>query len=308
MNAKLQKEPRPNAPCALEAPAFPVFFVTGLSGAGKSTVLNVFEDMYFFTMDGLPASLIPEVVMVLNRNNLTGFQGLVIGVNMLQSVSMRDCRQALISLRKKGIRPSIIFVEANAQVLLQRYAATRRPHPLQAEGLGLEEALTVERRRLALFRDAADLLIDTSGYSIHDLRRVIQEKWHIMQNSAHALKVHLISFGFKYGTPSEADMVFDLRFLPNPYFVPELKPHSGLDKAVAAYVLEQEPGISFARRITDFLQYLLPLYEAEGRYRIAIAIGCTGGRHRSVALTEALAAALRNKYAISKEHRHLQLG
>ena len=286
-----------------------MLFVTGLSGAGKSTVLNVFEDMHFFTMDGLPASLIPEVVAVLNRKALTGFQGLVIGLNRLYADSLHDCRKAIISLRQQNIQPSIIFVEAKTQILMQRYAATRRPHPLQAEGLGLEQALEEERGRLAVFRDTADLVLDTSGYSIHDLRRVIQDKWNVVLDNTHTLKVHLISFGFKYGTPSEADMVFDLRFLSNPYFVPDLKEHSGLDNAVASYVLDQEPGFSFTKRITDFLQYLLPLYETEGRYRITIAIGCTGGRHRSVALAEALATTLKNSnYTISKEHRHLALG
>ncbi len=300
-NFSLKKESGP-------VPDFPVVLVTGLSGAGKSTVLNVFEDMRFFTMDGLPASLVQGVTEVLNKNSLLQFRGLVIGVNLLQTDSDRLCNEAMICLRKQGIRPSILFVEAKPAVLLRRYAETRRPHPLGSEGLGLEQALEEERNRLALFREKADLVLDTSGYSIHDLRRVIQNKWQALHASAHTTKVHLISFGFKYGTPSEADMVFDLRFLPNPYFVPELKALSGLDAPVADYVLRQEPGAGFMARLRDFLLYLLPLYEKEGRYRMTIAIGCTGGRHRSVAITCALAAELeRCEFSLSTEHRHLEL-
>lgn len=288
---------------------FPVVFVTGLSGAGKSTVLNVFEDMRFFTMDGLPAPLIPELTGLLNSENLSQFNGLVLGVNLLQADFIRDCHQAIVALRQRGIAPSLLFVEANPQALMRRYATTRRPHPLESEGLGLEQALEEEQSRLAPVRDMADLIIDTSDYSIHDLRRVIQSRWQKVREHAHTLKVHVVSFGFKYGTPADADMVFDLRFLPNPYFVPELKAHSGLDKSVADYVLGQEPGVTFLQRTTDYLLYLLPLYEAEGRYRITLGIGCTGGRHRSVAFTESLASALKKRdFAVSTEHRHLELG
>ncbi len=296
------------AKVSMPAADFPVIFVAGLSGAGKSTVLNVFEDMRFFTMDGLPATLIRDVAKVLNKNSLPHCQGLVIGVNLLQTDSVPICNEALVALRQKKIAPSILFVEAKAAVLMRRYAETRRPHPLEREGLGLEQALEEERVRLVQLRERADLVLDTSDYSIHDLRRVIQKKWQALRASAYAMKVHLISFGFKYGTPAEADMVFDLRFLPNPYFVPELKALSGMDEPVAMYVLEQEPGTGFVARLRDFLLYLLPLYEAEGRYRITIAVGCTGGRHRSVAVTQALGEAMKkHEFAVSTEHRHLEL-
>ena len=298
----------PDAP-DMSAKDFPVVFVTGLSGAGKSTVLNVFEDMRFFTMDGLPAPLIPELTTLLTRETLSQFNGLVLGVNLLQAEFIRDCHEALAALRQRGIAPSLLFVEAKPAALMRRYATTRRPHPLESEGLGLEQALEEEQSRLAPVRDLADLIIDTSDYSIHDLRRVIQSKWQKVREHAHTLKVHLVSFGFKYGTPADADMVFDLRFLPNPYFVPELKAHSGLDKPVAEYVLGQEPGSTFLQRSTEYLLYLLPLYEAEGRYRFTLGIGCTGGRHRSVAFTEAVARTLKRRdFAVSIEHRHLELG
>lgn len=292
-----------------QQPDFPVIFVTGLSGAGKTTVLNVFEDMRFFTMDGLPANLISGVTKVLNKENLGDFKGLVLGINLLHPGAVPLYNEAMDKLHKRGISPGVLFVEAKSSVLMQRYATTRRPHPLEGEGLGLEQALEEEHKRLALVREKADLVIDSSSYSIHDLRRVIQKKWETLQERAHAMKVHLISFGFKYGTPSEADMMFDLRFLPNPYFVPELKAMSGLDQPIVDFVLQCDPGMTFVSKLAEFLLYLLPQYESEGRYRLTIAIGCTGGRHRSVAVTQAMSKTLtENGFLVTTEHRHLELG
>lgn len=288
---------------------FPVIFVTGLSGAGKSTVLNVFEDMHFFTMDGLPATVVSNLAGALGKDAIGEFRGLVMGVNLLNPGAVAAFNQALSDLAEAGIFPGILFVEAQAPIIVRRYATTRRPHPLESEGLGLEQSLEAERTRLGPVREKADLVIDTSNYSIHDLRRAIQKKWETLHERTHSLKVHLISFGFKYGTPSEADMVFDLRFLPNPFFIPELKPMSGLDKPVSDFLLGAEPGTSFVEKLKDFLLYLLPLFENEGRYRTTIAIGCTGGRHRSVAVTQAIAEALKeHDFPITTEHRHLELG
>lgn len=288
---------------------FPVIFVTGLSGAGKSTALNVFEDMHFFTMDGLPANVLVNITEALAKGSLSEFRGLVIGVHLLHASAVSLFTEAIAHLNGQGVFPGVLFVEAKPSIIMQRYATTRRPHPLENEGLGLEKALEEENNRLALIREKAELVIDTSSYSIHDLRRTIQKKWAVLHERSRSLKVHLISFGFKYGTPAEADMVFDLRFLPNPYFIPELKSMSGLDAPVADFVLGADPGRTFAARLTEFLLYLLPLYENEGRYRMTLAIGCTGGRHRSVAATQALAAALtQHDFSITTEHRHLELG
>ena len=299
----------PQVSAASSSPVFPVIFIAGLSGAGKSTVLNVFEDIRFFTMDGLPANLVFEVTDVLHKNSMAQFKGLAIGVNMLQAEAITIFNEALERLGASGIPSSILFVEANSSIIMKRYAATRRPHPLDGENLGLEQAIKTEKSRLERVREKADLVVDTSAFSIHDLRRIIQKKWQSLQERPHTLKVHLISFGFKYGTPSEADMVFDLRFLPNPYFVPELKAQSGLDAAVAGYVLHNEPGKGYLETLTAFLHYLLPLFENEGRYRLAVALGCTGGRHRSVAVTQALGNTLKeNGFVVTTEHRHLELG
>jgi UPF0042 nucleotide-binding protein len=175
--------------------------------------------------------------------------------------------------------------------------------------LGLEQGLEMERNRLRHLRKTADLVLDTSSHSVHDLRRVIQNKWKHLRSLTRTLRIHLLTFGFKYGTPSEADMMFDLRFLPNPFFIPELKELSGLDKPVVDYVLEQEPGKEFFARLSNFLYFILTQLESEGRFRLTIAIGCTGGRHRSVAVAEALAGLLRKDgYTLTLEHRHLLLG
>ena len=245
----------------------PIFIITGLSGAGKSTVLHVFEDMRLFTADGVPPELMPEMVRLL------------------------------------------LYLEADPAVIMRRYATTRRPHPLEREGVGLEQAVREEMERLAPVREIADKVIDTSSFSIHDLRRIIQRKWNSTLERLHTIKVNLISFGFKYGVPREADLVFDLRFLPNPYFVEELRPQTGKESAIAEYVFSEPLGKEFKKRLIDFLSFLLPLYDAEGRYRITIALGCTGGKHRSVAMTEALMRALkRQDYTVSVEHRHMELG
>ena len=286
-----------------------VIVITGLSGSGKSTALRVFEDMGFFTVDGLPAALVPQFVTMFSQASLTDYKGVVIGMDLRQSTFAAEYEDAMETLRAAGFSPRLLFIEAKPAVLMQRYATTRRPHPLEKEGFGLEQALKVERSRLKKLRESADMVIDTSTHSVHDLRRALQSKWSIFSKSDRELRVHLITFGFKYGTPSEADMVFDLRFLPNPYFVEELQPLSGKDALVAAYVLHQDPGATFLHKLTDFLLYLLEENEKEGRYRLTIAIGCTGGRHRSVAVAEALNAAfLAHSFVTSLEHRHLELG
>jgi UPF0042 nucleotide-binding protein len=203
----------------------------------------------------------------------------------------------------------IVFFEAATPEIIRRYATTRRPHPLENQDLGLEGAVLLERERMAPLRDASDLIVNTTNYSIHDLRRTLQEKWRFLEGKSGHLKVHVMSFGFKYGPPAEADMIFDLRFLPNPYFVDSLRPLSGKDQEIVQYVLGEEPGRTFLSRLEDFLLYLLPLYAQEGRYRLAVAAGCTGGRHRSVAVAEAVFDRLiKAGYNVSLEHRHIDKG
>ncbi len=286
-----------------------VVIVSGMSGSGKSTALRVFEDMGFFCVDGLPARMAPALMELFFTSSAKDYPGLAMGMDLRQPDFAGQWKEVLQDIRKFSVRPTILFTEASDQVLLRRYATTRRPHPLTSGNLGLEGALEREREILEPIRNEADLLIDTSHYSVHDLRRVIQEKWESIASENQGMRVHLISFGFKYGAPAEADTVMDLRFLPNPYFVEDLRPLSGMDEPIARYVLDGEPGREYLKKLLEFLDFTVPLYAKEGRYRLTLAFGCTGGRHRSVAVTEAVLAHLRDKsYSVSVEHRHFSLG
>lgn len=287
----------------------PVCIVTGLSGAGKSTALAVFEDLRYFTVDGLPATLAPEMVAMMARPSMAHFKGIALGMDIRQSNFLDEILDVMSQLKKLSLTCTLLFLEADAQILLRRYATTRRPHPLEKEGLGLEAALQTEKDRLSPLRAMAQSIIDTSSYSIHDLRRALQKRWQDNTGKTRNIRVNVISFGFKYGVPREADMVFDLRFLPNPYFDDALRPLSGQDQKVADYVFAKSASRNFLKKLQDLLFMILPLMEAEGRYRTTIALGCTGGRHRSVALAEALHLALRQAdYPVAVEHRHLDLG
>jgi len=295
--------------CSEEGRSYPLIIITGLSGAGKSTALNVFEDLGFFTVDGMPVTLVPSVLGLFARENPRSYRGLALGMDLRQSDFASEWEKVRQKLKRSSISLQIIFLEAAENILVRRYATTRRPHPLESHNLGLEQALEQEREILALVRSDSHLVIDTSGFSIHDLRRVIQEKWECLGQSFSGMRIHLISFGFKYGVPSEADMVFDLRFLPNPFFDGKLSHMSGKDKAVADYVLALNPGSDYIVRTREYLTFLIPLIVEEGRYRLTMAFGCTGGRHRSVAVVENMAAFLKDKgYLVSTEHRHFNLG
>ncbi|MFO7875474.1 MAG: RNase adapter RapZ [Desulfovermiculus sp.] len=288
---------------------FPIVILTGLSGAGKSTALNVFEDLGFFCVDGLPSSMVSRLVSLFWAQNPSQYRGMALGMDIRQPDLVQEWQRTLDWLSTRNMRPQVIFLEADQETLLRRYATTRRPHPLESVHHGLETALDKEREMLSTLRQDAELIIDTTLFSIHDLRRHLQEKWEFLADTLQGLRVHLISFGYKYGVPKEADLVFDLRFLPNPYFEEQLHHKSGKDSQVASYILEGEPGSGFLEKLTDFVTYILPLYAREGRYRLTITFGCTGGRHRSVAVAEAVFMTLQElSYQVSMEHRHLELG
>lgn len=287
---------------------FPVVIVTGLSGAGKSTAIRVFEDLGFFCVDGLPVSMAPKLTELFQVKDPKN-RGLALGLDLRQDDFLDEWNQALQEMEDLGASVEVFFVEARLDSLVTRYAMTRRPHPLESASLGLEQALEKERDLLEPIRHQAALVIDSTQYSVHDLRRTIQEKWSTVQEPAKGMRIHVVSFGFKYGMPIEADLVFDMRFLPNPYFEEELRPLTGQDEVISKYVLGSEPGNEFIRKFKDFVEYILPLYAEEGRYRITIGIGCTGGRHRSVAVSENLFKDLKeNGYSVTLEHRHMDLG
>lgn len=286
-----------------------IIIVTGLSGAGMSTALQVFEDMNFFTADGLPPSLIEDFTSLYNKPDMQHFRGIALGIDLKRKYlidPLIELLPFLNSLRQQGKTISLLFLEANEDSIIKRYASTRRPHPLEQEGYTLKGAMKEEKLRLEKIREHSDIIIDTTNFSLHDLRRYLQKQFTQIQDLQHSMWVNIISFGYKYGIPKEADLVFDVRFLPNPYFDPELRHFTGLDQQVSDYVFKDTQAQSFRKQLTNFLQEILPYYDNEGRYRLCIAIGCTGGCHRSVAMVEYLATILNeNGYRIIKEHKNI---
>ncbi len=294
---------------SLEKVTLKAFIIVGISGAGKSTALQVFEDLGYFTVDGLPITLVHDMVDLIKRDSMRHFNGVALGISLHNTNLADDLSKAMQDVWAKNVEPCIIFLESQENELMRRYATTRRPHPLERQGMGLELAIESEKRLLAPLRQMADMVIDTSTYSIHDLRRELQDRWGKLGRTMRSLKVNIISFGFKYGIPKEADFVFDLRFLPNPYFDISLRPLSGQDVAIVDYVFGKKSEQKFLQKFTEFMLLTLEHIAHEGRYRISLALGCTGGRHRSVATAEQMCKVIKQAgYATSLEHRHLSLG
>ncbi|MFZ5877201.1 MAG: RNase adapter RapZ [Nitrospirota bacterium] len=264
-----------------------IVIVSGLSGAGKSHVLHCFEDVGFFCVDNLPPPLIPTFVHLYTHGEPKNHR-IALGIDIRGREFLSQSFTAIEQLRQAGYRVEMLFLDARDDVLIRRFSETRRPHPL-AHSRPVIEGITQEREELRELRARADLIIDTSDYSVHQLKAFIAQRY---VERRHGLAVTVISFGYKFGVPREADLVFDVRFLKNPNFVETLRPLSGQDHAVADYVMGQPETEGFLTRLEGLLEYLWPLYEAEGRTYLTIALGCTGGRHRSVALVERLAALL----------------
>ncbi len=288
---------------------FPVIIVTGISGAGKSTALKVFEDMGFFSVDGLPLPMVSKLVHLFTSENPRNYRGLALGVDIRQRDFLKEWQQTKGILERQVVELAIIFLEASLDVLLKRYATTRRPHPLESQNLTLEHALEEEKRLLSPIREEADFIIDTSSFSIHELRRSLQARFNFLSDKKRGMRIYLISFGFKYGVPKEADMVLDLRFLPNPYFQQDLKEQPGTEADIQKWIMSFPQSRSFMSKLMNFLNFIIPLYAEEGRYRLTLAFGCTGGYHRSVAIAEMVYGELKKgNFNVYLEHRHLSLG
>ena len=265
--------------------------VTGMSGSGKGTVLKAFEDLRYFCVDNLPVTLIPKFIEEIQRYGEECRQAALV-IDVRAGGKLLALERALEKLRKSAFRLFVLFIEADDEVLLRRFSETRRPHPLDDGGQPIRELLQLERERLSRLRKMADLTINTSATTVHDVKADIVQQFHRGAEEA-VFKVILMSFGFKHGIPIEADMVLDVRFLPNPYFRSNLKAFSGRDKKVKAYMRKQTETGEFVDRAVNFLQYLLPNFINEQKSQATIAIGCTGGRHRSVFIAEELAAKLK---------------
>lgn len=284
------------------SPRADIVIVTGLSGAGKSTTIKVFEDLGYFCVDNLPPVLLPKIVEVVSEAR--GEEARVaLGVDIRGKEFLPDLSRVLDELRRGKNEIHVLFLDAADEALVRRFSETRRKHPLAARG-GARDAIRKERGILSPLREMADAVIDTSQLNVHQLRDALVRRFR--REGAGGLQVSVISFGYRYGLPVEADMVVDVRFLPNPNFVPALKRFTGLDRGVRKYVLQARTTKAFLRRMSGLLLFLLPLYRKEGKAYFTLGVGCTGGKHRSVAIAEALGAILgKGKEAAVVVHRDL---
>jgi UPF0042 nucleotide-binding protein len=262
-----------------------ILVITGMSGSGKSTAVRALEDAGWFCIDNLPAPLLVKVAEL-----GVGQDRLAFVVDVREGTYLAEAPTALEELRRAGHHLELLFLESSDEALVRRYSETRRRHPL-AGAEGVEQGIARERHALQALREHSEHVLDTSTMTVHELRRQVMARFGPSGSGGLALTV--MSFGFKYGVPSNADLVFDVRFLPNPFFVPELKPLSGKDARVAAFVVEPADGQEFLGRCFELLQFLVPRYQREGKTYLTVAVGCTGGRHRSVAIAQVLAERLK---------------
>lgn len=263
-----------------------IFIITGLSGSGKSTAMAAFEDAMFYCVDNMPAALLPKFLELPIEEN-SEITGLAFAMDLREKTLLSSYKSVFESLKQKGYQFEILFLEADEKILLQRYSQTRRPHPLSSQNKSLPEVIRTEREQLKDLRESADRIIDTSYYNVHKLKSVILDIAQKVKKFA-LMKINILSFGFKYGVPNDADLIVDVRFLANPYFVPELKELDGETEVVRRYVMNRKMTRVFMHKYLDLLDYLIPLYEKEGKAYLTIAVGCTGGRHRSVAIARSV--------------------
>jgi RNase adapter protein RapZ len=290
-----------------------VVVVTGLSGAGKSTALRALEDLGFFCVDNLPTALAPNAVELCERGGMTR---VALGMDVRVRAFLGEVGMVIAKLEDGGRREvQVTFFDASDETLLRRFSETRRPHPLSAgvgEGgaLAVLDGVRIERERLSPLRALATRVFDTTDRSVHELRREVIEQFGPGSGGAPRMVTRIVSFGFKFGAPVDADFVLDVRFLKNPYFVNELRLLPGTDKSVHDYVLAQEGARAFLAKTVDLFEFVLPRCEREGKSYLTIAIGCTGGRHRSVVLSEEMATALRKDLGvkIAVSHRDVDRG
>ena len=279
--------------------------VTGMSGAGKSTALKMLEDMGYFCVDNLPVPLIPKLAELFTVSG-SEVQKAALGVDIRSGQSFGELERMLQELDVINMKYEILYLESSDNVLVKRYKETRRFHPLSGSSGRVDEGIKRERERLGFLKKKADYLVDTSHMLTRELRQELN-KIFVENKEFKNLYITVLSIGFKYGIPSDADLVFDVRFLPNPYYVDELRPMSGNDPEVRDYVMGNEKAGEFLDKLTDLLEFLIPNYIIEGKTQLVIGIGCTGGKHRSVTLANALFARLSQaeSYGIRIEHRDI---
>lgn len=276
--------------------------VTGLSGAGKTEATKSLEDMGYFCVDNLPPRLIPKFAEACNSGNI---EKVALVIDIRGGVFFDDLFESLMYLKSSEFKYEILFLDASDEILVKRFKEARRSHPLAPQGRVLT-GISEERNKLREVKDRADIIIDTSKYAIRDLREKINEYYGDVKSPEKQLSITILSFGFKYGIPVDSDLVFDVRFIPNPFYIRELKKYSGSDEPVKKYVLDQKETQGFIEKLEDMLRFLIPNYIKEGKRQLIVSIGCTGGRHRSVAIANAIHEQLLNDSFDSRiEHRDI---
>jgi UPF0042 nucleotide-binding protein len=268
-----------------------IVIITGLSGSGMSSATNAFQDLGYFCVDNLPITMLPTFGRLVSEDEEKGIRRAALVIDIREGGFLADFEKQLDELRGLGLKVFVLFFEASDDVLQYRFSETRRPHPAE-KGQGLLAAIRDERQAMSRIRAHADQIIDTSDHTVHTLRRFLLERFSLDRQGA-PMRVQVMSFGHKYGNPGDLELLFDVRHLPNPHFVPELKRLSGHDRRVVSYLRSQDEVKETLKRFTDLLSYLLPLYKSEGKSYVTVGIGCTGGRHRSVMIANELARALR---------------
>jgi RNase adapter protein RapZ len=284
-----------------------IVIITGLSGSGMSSATNAFQDLGYFCVDNLPITMLPTFGRLVTDDDEKGIRRAALVIDIREGRFLADFEQELDALRASGLTVTVLFFEASDDVLQHRFSETRRPHPAE-KGQGLLAAIGDERHAMAKIRPLADQIIDTSEHTVHTLRSCLRERFSPDRKGA-PMRVQVMSFGHKYGSPGDLELLFDVRHLPNPHFVPELKRLSGHDSRVVKHLRADNEVKETLRRFTDLLSYLLPLYKREGKSYVTVGIGCTGGRHRSVMIANALARALRREgFDAHASHRDVRKG
>lgn len=280
--------------------------VTGMSGGGKNTVMKMMEDAGFYCVDNLPVSLIDKFMGLLAMPG-NDIEKVVLGLDARADRFFEEAAQVVLGLKEKGYPVEVLFLDAEDVTLIKRYKETRRLHPVEPKGM-IQDGINKEREGLSAIRELADYIIDTTGLLTKDLKREL-DRIFVQDEDYNNLMVNVMSFGFKHGIPSDVDLVFDVRFLPNPYYVEELKRKTGNDEDVQEFVKSAEEFDVFLDKLTDMLTFLIPNYVKEGKYRLVVAIGCTGGKHRSVTVANELHKRLKDKgdYGISVHHRDINV-
>ena len=283
-----------------------IIIVTGMSGAGKSTALNVLEDEGYYCVDNMPISLMPKFAELADGHNQDkGYNNIALGIDIRSGHSLAELDSVLDYMKEKKYEYTIVFLESSDEVLIKRYKETRRAHPLAKDGR-VDKAIMLEREQLKFLKQRADVIIDTSQLLTRELKAEL-DKIFIQNQDYKNLFITILSFGFKYGIPVDSDLVFDVRFLPNPYYVEGLRAKTGNDKEIQDYVMQFQEANVFLDKLEDMLEFLIPNYITEGKNQLVISIGCTGGKHRSVTLANELYKRLSGKkgYGLKIEHRDI---